>query len=532
MEELVVITTDDLETAVRLRAAFQAADLGVELLTPSERLTDVPGDPVLLVLTGGTEGERGRALLGEAGARERLPVLGLLDPGRTPDRETCRELGYAECLPKPVDFEEVVFVGRRLLAREHLRQVTGIIGETEAVEEVLERVVQIAPVGSTVLIQGESGTGKELVARGIHALSPRRHRPFIAVNVAALPESLLESELFGHEKGAFTGASSLRKGFFELADNGTIFLDEIGEMPTATQTKLLRVLEERQFRRVGGETPIRVNVRVLTATNQSLREQVNRGDFRRDLYHRLNVLRIDLPPLRERRPDIPRLIDRFVREFSDEHDRPFPGIDADAMGILTRYDWPGNVRELRNLVESMVVLSPGRLLRPDDIPAEIRRGTDTTPSLLPMRLPSVAAAPARSGDDERERPLPQLEFVFRTLVELKMDMEDLRREFDAYRDADDRQTLIAARPYRPNEPGEGKGGEDAERPPDAPDVSPPAAALDDVLLYRPGMTMEHLEQRAIEMTLREVRGNRRRAAEMLGIGERTLYRKIKEYERE
>src|SRR5690606_39191948 len=261
-----VITTEDLESAVNLRGRFDAAGVEVELLAPGERLADTVGEPVLLILTGGTDSPRAEKLIAEARERPRLPVIGLLDPGHHPSREACRSLGLTECFSKPIDVEEVVLVGRRLIERERLREITGIVGETEVMEEVLERIVQIASVDSTVLIQGESGTGKELVARGLHALSARRHRPFIAVNVAALPETLLESELFGHEKGAFTGASSLRKGLFELAQSGTIFLDEIGEMPLSTQTKLLRVLEEREFRRVGGEEPIRVDVRVIAAT--------------------------------------------------------------------------------------------------------------------------------------------------------------------------------------------------------------------------------------------------------------------------
>ena len=202
-------------------------------------------------------------------------------------------------------------MGRTAIERRRLQHLTGIVGETDAIREALERVVQIAPVAATVLVTGESGTGKELVARGIHALSPRRHKPFIAVNVAALSETLLESELFGHEKGAFTGAIDARRGLFELADGGTIFLDEIGEMPLATQTKLLRVLEQREFHRVGGEKTIRVDVRIVAATNQDLRQLVAIGEFRRDLYFRLNVLHIDLPALRERRDDIPLLVERL-----------------------------------------------------------------------------------------------------------------------------------------------------------------------------------------------------------------------------
>ncbi|HET6762065.1 MAG TPA: sigma-54 dependent transcriptional regulator, partial [Longimicrobiaceae bacterium] len=415
-----------------------------------------------------------------------------------------------------------------------LREITGIVGDTEAMEEVLERVVQIAPVASTVLILGESGTGKELVARGIHALSPRRHRPFIAVNVAALPDTLLESELFGHEKGSFTGATALRKGFFELANGGTIFLDEIGEMALGTQVKLLRVLEEREFRRVGGEEVIRVDVRVLAATNRELRHQVAAGEFRRDLYHRLNVLRIDLPPLRERRADIPRLIEGFIGHFSAEHDRPFMGIDPEAMRLLVEYDWPGNVRELRNLVESMVVLAPGRVIRPEDIPPEVRYGRGER-SLLPV--PLAVQTRTRAGGAEAgevESAPPQLEFIFRTLFEMRMDMEDLRREFDLFRERQREPIALSA-------PGLASYGIPAVAPFGA--VPAPGMALapmqpaepvreEGTVVFRPGMTMSEMEREAITAALREARGNRRRAAEMLGIGERTLYRKLKEYELE
>jgi DNA-binding NtrC family response regulator len=399
-------------------------------------------------------------------------------------------------------------------------------------EEVLERIVQIAPVNSTVLILGESGTGKELVARGIHALSPRRHRPFIAVNVAALTETLLESELFGHEKGSFTGATALRKGFFELANGGTIFLDEIGEMPQGTQTKLLRVLEEREFRRVGGEDVIRVDVRVVAATNRDLRDQVLRGAFRRDLYHRLNVLRIDLPPLRERRPDIPRLIERFIQHFSAAHDRPFMGIDPEALRILIDYDWPGNVRELRNLVESMVVLAPGRVIRPQDIPPEVRFGRGERTSLLPVRMPTtVHTEPMDGGSDVvASGPPAELEFIFRTLFDLKMDLEDLRREFELYRERQREPiALPGAVPAYAMPAGAAFG---AVSMPGVAAAPPEPVKEEGTVVFRPGMTMSEMEREAITAALREARGNRRRAAEMLGIGERTLYRKLKEYELE
>lgn len=532
MPETVLITTHDLEPAVRLRDAFVEHGVAVELLTSHERIADVR-DPALVVLTGALEEKRARRLLREAADYEHLSVIGLADSPGEVAPDVWRRRGLAECFAKPIDVEEVVHVGRRLIERRRLRQITGIVGEAEAVHEVLERVVQIAPVHSTVLITGESGTGKELVARGIHALSPRRHRPFIPANVAALSDTLLESELFGHEKGAFTGAIAQRKGLFELAHRGTLFLDEIGEMPLSTQSKLLRVLEDKELMRVGGEQPIQVDVRVIAATNQDLRGLVELGRFRRDLYYRLNVLHSELPPLRERREDIPLLVDAFIRQTSREHDRPHVSLSAEAMTILFEYDWPGNIRELRNLIESMVVLSPGQVIGPDDIPPEIRAGSRRRTSLLPV---PVTAHAHRDGDERA----PELEFIFRTLIELKMDVEDLQREFEDYRrTAVEPVELPAGGPGRyppypvtsgalPAHTGLSTAAaiEDADVRDDSDDEDEEA---DGVVVYRSGMTMKEIEREAIGAALREVRGNRRQAAELLGIGERTLYRKIKEY---
>jgi transcriptional regulator with PAS, ATPase and Fis domain len=431
-----------------------------------------------------------------------------------------------------------------LIERRELQKITGIVGETDAMREVLERVIQIAPVDSTVLVTGESGTGKELVARGIHGLSPRRHKAFIAVNVAALTDTLLESELFGHEKGAFTGAIDSRRGLFELAHGGTIFLDEIGEMPLNTQTKLLRVLEQREFLRVGGEKPIRVDVRIIAATNQELRQLVTLGEFRKDLYYRLNVLSIVLPPLRERPEDIPLLVNAFIREVSAHHERHFRGIAEDAMRILQAYHWPGNVRELRNLVESMVVLAPGGEIQASDIPPEIR-GVDRRRALVPAPIPRAA-----SGEAQSLR--PELEFIFRTLVELRVDMDQLRHQFDDYRQhmapagvgtfpgrvapwrlgaveaadhglnaqpAEVIEVQRAATPEAGPASGTGAAASIAPRPPEE----------SGVVVYRTGMTMEDMEREAIKVALSQVAGNRRKAAERLGIGERTLYRKIQKF---
>jgi DNA-binding NtrC family response regulator len=530
MAETILITTQDLEPAVRMRDAFRDAGFEVELLTPGERVADVEG-ATLLILTGALQDKQARRLVREAAELNDLPVIGLFDSEAAVTTDARRRYGLRDLLVKPIDPAEVVMLGKRLIDRARLRSMTGIVGETDAMIETLERVVQIAPVSSTVLLTGESGTGKERVARGIHLLSPRRHKAFIATNVAALPETLLEAELFGHEKGAFTGAIGQRKGFFELAHKGTLFLDEIGEMPLATQTKLLRALEEQRFRRLGGEVEIAVDVRFIAATNQPLRDLVEVGQFRRDLYFRLNVLNIELPPLRERRDDIPLLTETFIRLASTEHDRPVISISPQAMSILVGYDWPGNVRELKNLVESMVVLSAGRVIRPEDIPPEIRDARGRS-RLLPV--PIVRPALATTGN----APQAELEFIFRTLVQLRIDVEDLRGQFDEYRRTSSglqpghdpfplppaSATQFYAQPpfYR----GAGPQIEDIEPEPSPADL----AAEHEVVVFRPGMTMAELEKNAITAALKEVAGNRRKAADMLGMGERTLYRKIKEYD--
>ena len=530
-----LITTADLEPAVRLRDGFAEAGFDTELLTREESVADYP-DGALLILSGDLRRPAARRRVEEAHAGDHLPVMGLA--ATEEEVAACRELGLAACVAKPVDVREAVAEGRRLVERRRLRRTTGIVGETEAMHDALERVVQFAPVDATVLVTGESGTGKELIARGIHALSARRHKPFIAANVAALPETILESELFGHEKGAFTGAIAQRKGLFELAHRGTLFLDEIGEMPRTTQTKLLRVMEEREFLRVGGETAIRVDVRVITATNRDLRTLAEYGDFRKDLYFRLNVLHIRMPPLRERLDDIPLLVESFAREVAERHDLEPVHLSPAALDLLREYDWPGNIRELRNLVESMGVLTPGREIVPEDIPAPIRSGGGRR---------AVAAPTGSGGAGDRLR--PELEFVFRTLVDLRVDLEDLRDRFDEFRR--DRSLAAAGRSAGPPllGPGLADGFEvmEAEEVPieegievgvsyghdgaagDLP-AEPGDEDLEGVIVYRPGMTLEDLEKEAIAAALADVKGNRRKAAETLGIGERTLYRKIKQYD--
>ena len=494
----ILITLDDLETAVRANAALEAAGFTTAMVSSHD---DARGavrreQPELVLLSGAVHDAPARHLAAMAREHEAWTVA-LLEPTDSERAERVERLGVTEVATKPIAAEDLVALVTRLVERRRLQERTGIAGESEAIQEVLVKIEQMAPVSSTVLVQGESGSGKELVAKAIHDLSPRRGKAFIAVNCAALPETLLESELFGHEKGAFTGAAERRLGRFELADGGTIFLDEIGEVPLSVQVKLLRVLETRSFFRLGGTQPIRVDVRVVAATNRPLKELVQLGEFRDDLYFRLNVLNIYLPPLRERRGDIPLLVRRFVREFARQHDRTFHGITADAMETLVNAPWPGNVRQLRNLVESMVVLAPGSEIRPSDIPPDISEG----PALLPVRI----GVQHRDGVGTQE-----LEFILRNLVDLRLQVEELRRRID---DGPQRVQVIELT----DGPLLGEVSQIAEH--DA----------GEEVLYRSGMTMEDVEKAAIAAALREFRGNRRRAAEQLGIGERTLYRKIKAY---
>ena len=250
-----------------------------------------------------------------------------------------------------------------------------IIGKSKPMQEIYEIIKKVAPSNASVLIEGESGTGKELVAKSLHYNSPRRNKPLIAVNCSAFAETLLESELFGHEKGAFTGASALKKGRFEISDQGTLFLDEIGELPISLQTKLLRVLQEKTIERVGGTLPIPVDFRLIAATNKNLEDEVKNGNFREDLYYRLNVVKIVIPPLRERSDDIPLLIKHLIDKYTNEQqpESRVPGITPEAVKILCDYQWKGNVRELENILESCILLGSGDMITPSDLPLQVRQ---------------------------------------------------------------------------------------------------------------------------------------------------------------
>ncbi len=392
----------------------------------------------------------GLELLGRAKeSSDQCEVILMTGHGTIPSAVTAMKQGAFNYLLKPLDIGQLRAVAEKAAESVALRRANvdlkrrldekygfeGVIGDSPQMRDILQRLRRIAPTDASVLIQGATGTGKELVAQSIHQNSPRKNKPFVALNCAALSENILESELFGHVKGAFTDASTDRVGKFEYANGGTLFLDEVGDMPMPTQIKLLRVLENGEITRVGSNDPVKVNVRILSATNRNLEEAITGGGFRNDLYHRLKVVTLRLPTLLERSRDIPVLIDHFVKQFVKQHQKQIKGMTPPARRRLFAYEWPGNVRELRNVIESMIVVDCDGLLDLDDLPEELADGADP-------------------GND-----LPG-----NTLVGLV------------------------------------------------------------------GKPLQEIERLFIAETLRMTGGNREEAARLLGIGQRTLYRKIKDFE--
>ncbi|OLC13591.1 MAG: Fis family transcriptional regulator [Candidatus Rokubacteria bacterium 13_1_40CM_69_27] len=351
-------------------------------------------------------------------------------------------LGAYDFIEKPLSLEKTLLTVARALEhtrlerenatlRQRLEQRTKIIGDSPAIRQLSEQIATAAPTNGRVLIHGENGSGKELVARAIHALSARRDRPFVEVNCAAIPEELIESELFGHEKGAFTGALARRRGRFEMADGGTLFLDEIGDMSLKTQAKVLRALEEQAFERVGGRETIKVDVRVIAASNRDLTTLLGSG-FREDLFYRLNVIPIEAPPLRARKEDIPLLIDHFIRVFCAENGKRVKAVSGEALAYFLAYDWPGNVRELRNMVERLVIMTPGDVIGIDDLPVPIR------PKEAPATGTEAGERSLREARDNFERAYILAELrandwnMTRTAERLGIERSHLYRKIKAY----------------------------------------------------------------------------------------------------
>jgi two-component system response regulator AtoC len=396
----------------------------------------------------------GMALLQRALARcPGLICILLTAYGNVETAVTAIKRGAYDFLTKPVNLDHLELLldralNSRAMASENanLRELLddkygleSLVGSAPAMQELFETIRQAAPTQATILLSGDTGTGKELVAHALHHLSTRSRGPFVAVHCAALSSNLLESELFGHEKGAFTGAVSRRRGRFEMADGGTLFLDEISEIDASIQVKLLRVLEERTFERVGGSEPVEVDIRLIAASNRDLRALAAEGKFREDLYFRLDVVNVHLPPLRERAEDIPILCQHFLKEFSEKNSKPLDGITAETCDLMAAYRWPGNVRELRNTVEKMVVLARGPKLTPRDIPRHIREAVKRPAEAGGHPLPA-AESPASLADVERrliEETLGRCGGnVTRAAAELGVSRRTLHRKLNAWKAED------------------------------------------------------------------------------------------------
>ncbi|MCK5087208.1 MAG: sigma-54-dependent Fis family transcriptional regulator [Melioribacteraceae bacterium] len=355
-----------------------------------------------------------------------------------------------------------------------------LVGKSAAMRDLLSIIRRAAPTPWTVLISGETGTGKELIARLLHLLSPRREHPFVAINCAAMPENLVESELFGHEKGSFTGAHEERKGYFEIADGGTLFLDEIAEMSLTTQVKLLRVLETNEFMRIGSERVTKVDVRIIAATNKDLQQEVNSKTFRNDLYFRLKAVTLTIPPLRDRKEDIIPLTDNFIANYSEKYKLPEFKLTRDAIDLLLSYSWPGNVRELKNAVESALALSKTELITAQSFNSLIQiDDEDKEISNLPIHL-------------DRPSDVLDREMIYRALIEIKKDLIDLKKLAEKNIDS--------------------------------------SGSMNENIDVNEVVPIDRLEHEAIINALNFTKWNKKKAAELLKISERTLYRKIKEYE--
>ncbi|MFQ5512513.1 MAG: sigma-54 interaction domain-containing protein [Candidatus Krumholzibacteriia bacterium] len=418
--------------------------------------------------------------------RKRFPAVEIMvvgGPKSDEVRVTERRDGVDCYFERPLEAGLLKAVVEHRLALAALKAGAGIVGRSPVMEEILEAILQVAPTEVPILIEGESGTGKDVVAGAVHQASRRRDGPYVAINCASLAEGVLESELFGHEKGSFTGAVAQRAGVFEQASGGSIFLDEVGEMSTNMQVRLLRVLESGEVLRVGGVKSFKADVRVIAATNRNLGDGVAAGTFRQDLYYRLKGVSFYLPPLRDRKEDIPLLVGAFIRKANEKHGKNVKGIDPDALRAIVDNPWPGNIRELRNLIDTAVVLAPRGRISLEVVAPRLAEGGPPQATLLPV--------PLHRSKDEAER-----EMIYASILALHHDVREILGMLRRGRGPLETLSEVYA-----------NGGEEAG----------------------PVQNLAHLERSAIAGALRTSAGNRRKAADMLGISERTLYRKIKEY---
>lgn len=425
--------------------------------------------------------------------------------------------------------------------REVFQEQFGLLGKSEAMRQVIDKIMQVAKTDITVTLQGESGVGKDVTARAIHAMSHRSQHNLVIVNCGAIPEGIIESELFGHEKGAFTGAETTREGYFEKANNGTIFLDEIGDTPKNVQVKLLRVLENGEFFRVGSSKVQTTDVRVIAATNQDLWKMVQDGTFREDLYYRLDTVQIKLPPLRDRQEDIIPIFRKFVEEYSARYDSVFKGFSDEARELLISYRWPGNVRELRNVAEQLVVLEKSQFIDKEKLRKYLKgRQHEGSADNLPMV--SQSEKEKRSYDDDEPFDRKDRELVYRALVELRNDIADVKKMFANFLYSSFSAKNLKALPPSVKEEvdktdvsGINVNLSDhatlgMQSMPEEEEIeSAEESELVDFFKNDEIPSIEKAEKFLIQQALKRFDGNRRKASETLGVSERTLYRKLDQY---
>lgn len=409
---------------------------------------------------------------------------------------------------------------------EQIKQRFGIIGHSPLLNHAINTAMQVAPTDISVLVTGESGTGKEALPQIIHQMSARKHGQYIAVNCGAIPEGTIDSELFGHEKGSFTGAHEARKGYFEVADGGTIFLDEVAELPMSTQVRLLRVLETGEFIKVGSSKPLKTNVRIVAATNVNIPDAINKGKFREDLYYRLNTVPIVIPSLRDRQDDIPLLFRKFAGDFAEKYRMPGVRLTDEARVMLMNYRWPGNIRQLRNITEQISIIEKEREIGPEVL-------KNYLPDHGKTNLPAVRTASSGSGGADGQTDFSERELMYKVLFDMKRDINDLKKlvlDVISGHNDDDLTEHHASTIRRLHQEVDPLASSDFN------------SSIHEVQVHRPGQQAyeEHeeveeslsLADREIELikkALEKNRGKRRAASEELGISERTLYRKIKEY---
>ncbi len=432
--------------------------------------------------------------------------------------------------------------------REVFQEQFGLLGNSQEMKQVIDKIMQVAKTDISVLLQGESGVGKDVTARAIHSMSERKHNNLIIVNCGAIPEGIIESELFGHEKGAFTGANESREGYFEKADGGTIFLDEIGDTPKNVQVKLLRVLENGEFFRVGSSKVQTTDVRVIAATNMNLWQLVQDGSFREDLYYRLDTVQIHLPPLRDRQEDITQIFRKFVKEFSARYDSVFKGFSDEARELLISYRWPGNIRELRNVAEQLVVLEKSQFIDVERLQKYLKgRQRQGSADNLPMVPENDQHQQSQNNNDFERR---DRELVYRALVELRTDISDVKKMlanfmYSTMSNKDIKALPPALQSNMSESEGSGSGIDLDEHATlgmrEMPDQNPVSEKDENevqeseesaLVRFFGGdeiPSIEATEQFLIKQALDKYDGNRRKASETLGISERTLYRKLDQY---